>query len=169
MLHRTILCAIISCAALCSSLDAQVRTAAPSQARVPERRDDWQRAPDIFAALGATAGSRIADLGAGEGWLTLRLAKQVGRDGRVFASDLDLMALRRLAETIAKDTLRNVEIVLAEDDDPRLPLESLDGVVIVNAYHEVTKRVAVLDGDKRALAPGAKRVIVDNTPPETLR
>jgi len=151
---------------------AQTRTAAPQGASVTqpaERRDDWQRPADIFAALGATAGSRIADLGAGEGWLTLRLAKQVGRDGRVFASDLDLMALRRLAETIAKDTLRNVEIVLAEDDDPRLPLESLDGVVIVNAYHEMTKRVAVLDGVKRALAPGGKLVIGDNTPADTLR
>lgn len=135
--------------------------------RPAEKRDDWQRASDIFAALGVTTGSRVADLGAGQGWLTTRLAKAVGPTGRVFASDIDQSALRTLAEALARDSVRHVELVLAEDDDPRLPFESLDGVVIVNAYHEMTKRVAVLDGIKRALRPGGKLVIVENTPHDT--
>ncbi len=151
---------------------AQTRPPAPvaqvsARTQPTERRDDWQRAPDIFAALGVTTGSRVADLGAGQGWLTTRLAKAVGPTGRVFASDIDQNALRSLAETLVKDSLRNVELVLAEDDDPRLPFESLDGVVIVNAYHEMTKRVSVLDGIKRALRPGGKLVIVENTPHDT--
>jgi len=153
--------------------DSQTRTPAPQGAAAsatnpaPIRRDDWQRAPDILAALGATSGSRIADLGAGEGWLTLRLARQVGPTGRVFASDVSEPALRQLSETLAKDTLRNVELVLAEDDDPRLPYGTLDGVVILNAYHEMAKRVPVLEGVKRSLKPGGLLVIVDNTPADS--
>lgn len=144
-------------------------TVAPAGAAPAVRRDDWQRVPDIFTALRAMTGSRIADLGAGEGWLTQRLARHVGPSGRVFAVDISDAALGRLAETLAKDTLRNVELVLAEDDDPRLPFGTLDGVVILNAYHEMTKRVPVLDGVKRALKPGGLLVIVDNTPPDSVQ
>src|SRR5688572_10564695 len=108
---------------------AQTRTALPPGATAPAapavRRDDWQRVPDIFTALRATTGSRIADLGAGEGWLTQRLAKHVGPGGRVFAVDISEASLNRLAETIERDSLRNVELVLAEDDDPRLPFGTL--------------------------------------------
>src|SRR5688500_346999 len=52
------------------------------------RREDWQRVPDIFAALGVKAGSRIADLGSGDGWLTLQLAREIGPSGRVSAVDI---------------------------------------------------------------------------------
>lgn len=144
-------------------------TATPPGTPPPVRRDDWQRVPDILAALHATTGSRIADLGAGEGWLTQRLARHVGPGGRVFAVDIDAGALDRLAETVAKDSLRNVELVLGEPDDPRLPYGTLDGVVIVNAYHEMTKRVPVLDGVLRALRPGGLLVIVDNAPPDSIQ
>jgi SAM-dependent methyltransferase len=87
----------------------------------------------------------------------------------VFAVDIDAGALDRLAETVAKDSLRNVELVLAEPDDPRLPYGTLDGVVIVNAYHEMLKRVPVLDGVLRALRPGGLLVIVENTPPDSIQ
>lgn len=154
---------------------AQTRTAAPqgtlnpTGAAAPVRRDDWQRVPDIFAALGAKSGSRIADLGAGEGWLSVRLARHVGPNGRVFAVDISDAALNSLAGTLARDTLRNVELILAEDDDPRLPFGTLDGVVILNAYHEMPKRVPVLEGVKRALKRGGVLVIVDNAPVDSLQ
>jgi ubiquinone/menaquinone biosynthesis C-methylase UbiE len=157
-----------------AAMFGQSRTAAPqgtlnpTGAAVSVRRDDWQRVPDIFAALGAKPGSRIADLGAGEGWLSLRLARHVGASGRVFAVDISDAALGTLADKLVKDTLRNVELVLAEEDDPRLPFGTLDGVVILNAYHEMPKRVPVLDGVKRALKPGGVLVIVDNAPVDSL-
>jgi predicted methyltransferase len=166
---------LISLAGLLTTMEpvyAQgVRSASPQGAAVStsssSRRDDWQRPADIFAALGVTSGSRVADLGAGEGWLTLRLAKHVGPTGRVFASDISDEALTRLGESLDRDSLRNVELVLAEDDDPRLPFGTLDGVVILNAYHEMNQRVAVLDGVKRALRPGGVLVIVDNVPADS--
>jgi predicted methyltransferase len=166
---------LISVAGLLATMEpvyAQgVRSATPQGAATAtsasNRRDDWQRPADIFAALGATAGSRIADLGAGDGWLTLRLAKHVGPAGRVFASDISDASLARLRESVDRDSIGNVELVLAEDDDPRLPFGTLDGVVILNAYHEMHQRVAVLDGVKRALRPGGVLVIVDNVPADS--
>ena len=151
----------------------QSRVAAPqgsasaAGASNPERRDDWQRAPDIFAAAGLTAGSRVADLGAGEGWLSTRLAKHVGPTGRVFAADISESALKSLGGTLERDSLHNVELVLSEEDDPRLPYGTLDAVIVVNAYHEFVQRVAVLDGIKRALKPGGTLVIADSPPADT--
>ena len=146
------------------------RTAAPAAATsapAPESRDEWQRAPDIFAAAGLRPGSRVADLGAGEGWLSTRLAKHVGPTGRVFAADISENALRSLSERLATDSVTNIELILSEPDDPRLPYGTLDAVIIVNAYHEMVQRVAVLDGIKRALRPGGVLVIVDNPPTDS--
>lgn len=146
---------------------AQARTTAGSP-RTPETRESWQRVPDILEALGATRGSRVADLGAGEGWLTTRLARHVGPEGRVFAVDISETALTNLAATVERDSLRNVELILGEADDPRLPYGSLDGVVILNAYHEMPQRIALLDAIKRALRPGGVLVIVDNVPADSV-
>ena len=181
MIRHTTRLAVPALAALtlaCSSAGlraqppASTSTASPAPAagarRTPETRDDWQRVSEIFDALGATRGSRIADLGAGEGFLTTRLARRVGPDGRVFAVDISESALSQLAETVAGDSLRNVELILGEPDDPRLPWGTLDGVVIVNAYHEMVQRGPMLEGIKRALRPNGTLVIVDNTPADTL-
>ena len=149
------------------------QTVTPAASTTPStdhgRRDDWQRAPDIFKALGAVPGARVADLGAGEGWLTTRLARAVGPSGRVFASDISERALSSLSATVASQGLQNVELMLATETDPNLPFGSLDGVVIVNAYHEMVQRVAVLDGIKKSLKPTGLLVIVDNVPPDTIR
>ena len=148
-----------------SASNASASTASPPTA---ERREDWQRVPDIFSALDAGPGSRLADLGAGEGWLSTRLARLVGPSGRIFAADISESALNALRENLAKDSIRNVELILSEGDDPRLPYGTLDGVVIVNAYHEMTQRVAVLEGVKRALRPGGRLVILDQPAPDSI-
>lgn len=161
---------LLTALAVSSPVSAGAQSAAPSATAPgnrPPPRDDWQRAPDIFDALGAREGSRIADVGAGEGWLSSRLAKRVGPTGRVFAVDVFEGALRPLQATIASQGLTNVEVILGEEDDPRLPYQSLDGVVIVNAYHEMVQRVAMLAGFKQALKPGGLLVIVDNPPADS--
>ena len=157
--------AVVAAGGVPALLGAQGDTAAArAAAQRPSPREEWQRVTDIFEALGARDGSRVADVGAGEGWLTTRLARHVGPTGRVFAVDISENAVRSLRRTIEAQGLANVETILSEEDDPRLPYGSLDGIVVLNAYHEMVVRVAMLDGFKRALKPGGLLVIVDNAP-----
>ena len=127
-------------------------------------RDGWQRVPDVIAALDIGGGSQVADIGAGNGYFTTHLARQVGASGAVFAVEIgesELSRLRRLAED---EDLENIQVVHGEIDDPRLPGESLDGVLVVDAYHEMTEYEQMLAGMRRALRPGGRLVIIDLAP-----
>ena len=126
-------------------------------------RESWQRAADIFAALDIRPGSTVADLGAGGGWFTTRIARAVAPQGRVYAVDVNPISLRELREALPKD-LTNVEIVRADEDDPKLPAGQLDAVLVVNAYHEFAEYAAVLARVKDALKPGGRLVLVEPTP-----
>jgi ubiquinone/menaquinone biosynthesis C-methylase UbiE len=113
--------------------------------------------PDVVAALAIGEGSRVADVGAGSGYFTEHLAREVGAGGRVFAveiSERSLSQLRRLAED---ENLDNIEVVPGEVDDPKLPERSLDAVLVVDAYHEMTEYEAMLSGMYRALKPAVTR------------
>jgi len=131
-------------------------------------RDSWQRVDDIFAALEVAEGSRIADVGAGSGFFTFRLSPRVGPGGRVIAEDVSRRVLDELRETAEREGFANVETILGEADDPRLPEGSLDGVLIVNAYHEMYEHEAMLGGIRRALRPGGRLVILDMPRDSTL-
>lgn len=127
-------------------------------------RDQWQRVPDVIAALAIGPGSQVADIGAGSGYFVTHLSRHVGTGGMVFAveiSEADLSRLRRLAE---EDDLANIEVVRGEIDDPELPDESLDAVLVVDAYHEMTEYEAMLAGMRGALKPGGRLVIIDLAP-----
>jgi ubiquinone/menaquinone biosynthesis C-methylase UbiE len=126
-----------------------------------ERRDEWQNVPAIFAAMGISAGSRVADVGAGKGYLTLHLARAVGEDGRVYAVDIDAEVLEDLRNSVEQEKLENVTSILGTSDDPLLPEGSLDAVVMVNTYHEIDESEAVLEEIHRALRPGGRLVVVD--------
>lgn len=125
------------------------------------RRDQWQRVDDIARELGAVAGARIADVGAGDGYFTTRLATAVGSTGRVYAVDVNPVALERLRGRLERDAIANVEVVESAIDDPRLPAGAIDGALIVNAYHEMTRHREMLAGIARALRPGGRLVIVE--------
>ena len=131
-------------------------------------RDTWQRVDDVVAALQVDEGDRIADVGAGSGFFTFRLSPRVGPNGRVIAEDVDRAVLARLRATAERRGLRNVETVVGETDDPRLPERSLDGVLIVNAYHEFYEHEPMLAGIRRALRPGGRLVILDMPRDSTL-
>ncbi|MDH4043139.1 MAG: methyltransferase domain-containing protein [Gemmatimonadota bacterium] len=130
-------------------------------------RDGWQRVDAIVAALEVEAGDWIADIGAGSGFLSFRLSPIVGPAGRVVAVDVDRRAMRRLAATAADEGFANIDTVVSKADDPMLSPESVDGVVIVNAYHEMREYEAMLAGIRRALRPGGRLVIVDNPPSDS--
>lgn len=128
-------------------------------------RERWQRVPEVFAALGIAPGAHVADVGAGGGFFTVRLARAVGSEGRVFAVDVDAAVIRRLEQRAAREHWTNVDVIHSRPDDPRLPAGALDAALIVNAYHEFTDVAAMLRGLARALKPGGRLVVIDQVPP----
>jgi len=128
------------------------------------RRDEWQKVDEIFAAMGVSPGDRVADVGAGGGFLSVRLSEAVGEEGRVYAEDITQRLIRELTEQLENLAITNVEPVLGGTDDPNLPADELDAVVIVNAYHEMSEHESMLAGIWRSLQSGGRLVIVDNPP-----
>ena len=130
-----------------------------------QRRDDWQKVDEIFAAMGVRPGAVVADVGAGGGYFTTRLARAVGESGRVYAVDIGADVIRRLRSRVASEGLQNVELIQSTTDDPKLPAGSLDAALIVNAYHEMTEHQAMLTKLKAALKPTGRLVIVEPISP----
>ena len=107
-------------------------------------RDERGEAKVVMDLADIRTGMTVADLGAGEGYYTVRLAERVGADGRVLAQDISREALERLGRRVEKDRLENISIKLGEEDDPQLPPDSFDRVFMVHMYHEVTDPYAFL-------------------------
>jgi predicted methyltransferase len=138
---------------------------AAAQEHGEERRDSWQKVPQIFEAMGIRPGSVVADIGAGGGFFTARLSAAVGEAGRVYAVDISTRVLEKLRERVGKERLTNVEVIEGKTDDPKLPPASLDAALIVNAYHEMSEFRAVLARVKAALKPSGRLVIVEPISP----
>ena len=119
-------------------------------------RDKRGEAEEIMKAAGLKPGMTVADIGAGEGYYTVRLAERVGADGRVLAQDIDEEAIDRLAERVNRDALDNVSIKLGAGDDPRLPENSFDRIFMVHMYHEVREPYAFLSRLRPAIKTDAK-------------
>jgi predicted methyltransferase len=132
-----------------------------AQSSRDQTREEWQKVPEILRALGLQSGSTVADIGAGGGFFTTRLARQVGVSGRVYAVDVAADDLRRLRERMKSDGLTQVEVVEGTREDPRLADGSLDAALIVNAYHEMRAHQSMLAAIRRALKPNGRLVIVE--------
>jgi len=130
-----------------------------------EARDDRREAEVVMDQAGITRGMSVADIGAGEGYYTVRLAARVGETGRVLANDIDDDALRRLGDRIERERLENVAIVHGSEDDPRLPEASFDRIFLVHMYHEVAEPYAFLWRLRPALRRGGQVVVVDTDRP----
>jgi predicted methyltransferase len=127
-------------------------------------RDAWQKPDQIMDALGIADGSKVADIGAGAGWFTIRLARRVGPNGIVYAQDVQRQMLEAIRRRVAKEGLKNVETRLGEGSDPHLPRESLDAVLVVDVYPEVVDRVTFLRNLGEALKPNGRIGIVNYKP-----
>lgn len=125
------------------------------------RRERMMRLPEVYSRMGLKEGSTVADVGAGGGFFTVRLARAVGASGRVYAVDVSENALKRLRTAVKKEKLRNVTIVRGAPDDPKLTPGSIDAVLMVDAYHEMTKYREMLERMRAALKPGGRLVVID--------
>jgi len=128
------------------------------------KRDVWQRPAEVFDALGVKPGYRVADIGSGSGYFTFRLATQVGAEGKVYAVDIDQGAIDKVRQRKEREKLEQVETILGESDDPRLP-NDLDAVLIVDSYHEFRGYQRMMQAVFRALKPGGRLVIIDGEGP----
>ncbi len=124
-------------------------------------RDAWQRPQEVMDALGITAGSVVADVGCGDGYFTFHLAERVGAAGRVYAVDIDEGTLKKLREKAEKEKLSQIETIVGAPNNPRLEPESVEVVLVVNAYHEMRDYDPMLAALYRALKPGGRLAIID--------
>jgi SAM-dependent methyltransferase len=126
-----------------------------------EARDRDGEAEQIMSFLGIRAGMSVADLGAGAGYYTVRLARRVGPTGRVLAEDVVPAFLWKLKQRLEREHLQNVTLALGEPHDPRLPPRSVDLVLMVHMYHEVAQPYGLLFNLLSALRPGARVAVID--------
>lgn len=126
-----------------------------------DSRDDMQKPAEIMAALAVRPGERVADIGAGSGYFTLRLAQAVGDAGRVWALDIRQEMLDYIANRLREAQIPNVELKLVPADDPQLPPGGIDTILMVDTIHYVKDRAGYARRLREGLAPGGRVVIID--------
>ncbi len=124
-------------------------------------REGWQKVGEIARLMELREGDHVADVGAGEGFFTVRLSRAVGERGRVWAVEIGEKAISRLSRRAAAGSLSNIHPILGAADDPRLPPASLDAVLIVNSYHEMPFFETMLKHLCEALKPGGRLALVE--------
>lgn len=127
-------------------------------------RDEWQQPERVMDALGIADGSRVADLGAGGGWFTIRLAKRVGPNGTVYAEDVQTPMIEAIKRRVEREGLHNVQTILGGFVDPKLPGSELHAALLVNLYPQIQEPVALLKNVRLSLRPNGRLGIVDFKP-----
>jgi ubiquinone/menaquinone biosynthesis C-methylase UbiE len=126
----------------------------------PER--EWEEDPaKAVDALGLKKGMVVADVGAGTGYFSVRMARAVGPTGKVYASDLQEPMLKRLARNAAKEKITNIETVQATESDPNLPPNAIDLIIMVDVYHEFSEPQTMLRKMRAALKPEGRLVLLE--------
>lgn len=126
-----------------------------------EERDHWQRAAEIIRELAIKPGGKVADVGCHEGYMTVKLSGLVGTSGKVYAVDVNQSKLDKLNSNITSRNITNVEMIKGDYDNPKLPLNMLDAVIILDTYHEMDDHDKILQHIKAALKPGGRLVLCE--------
>jgi ubiquinone/menaquinone biosynthesis C-methylase UbiE len=126
----------------------------------PER-DREEDPAKLMKALKIKPGEVIADIGAGSGYFTFRLAKQVGPKGKVFAVDIQKEMLDIIRDRMKAANLENIEPILGTETDPKLPADSVDMVLLVDVYHEFSDPYEMTEAMVKSLKPGGRIVFVE--------
>ena len=129
-----------------------------------KRLNERQPPEQIMDAIDLRPGMVVGEIGAGSGRMTMWLAQRVGPEGKVYANDIDEDALDKLRRRCERDEVRNVEIVVGEVEDPRLPEGALDLVFLINVYHHADDSVALLRNARASLKPDGILVVVECDP-----
>jgi SAM-dependent methyltransferase len=126
-----------------------------------KERDKWQRPEELIDFLKINEGSKVADIGCHEGYMSFKLSKVVGKTGEVFAVDVDQSKLDKLKAHLSKRNVSNIQLVKGEYDNPKLDTGVLDAVIIVDTYHEMDDHDKILQHIKVALKPGGRLLICE--------
>jgi predicted methyltransferase len=115
----------------------------------------------VMDLLDITPGKTVADIGAGSGWFTVRAARRVGPQGIILAEEINPKAIEYIHQRAAKEKLPNIRAVLGTPDDPKLPANAVDAVLLLKVYHEISHPIPVMKLLKASLKPGGKVAIID--------
>ena len=126
----------------------------------PER-DKKLQVERVMDILGIHSGTAVADIGAGSGWFSVRAAKRVGEQGTVYAVDINPEAIRYINDRLNREAIHNVRAILGTQDDPKLPQNSVDSVLILKTYHEIAEPVLLLENLRKSLRSGARIGVID--------
>lgn len=126
----------------------------------PERVEE-EHPDDALKAIGVAKGSVVADVGAGVGYYSAKLAQLVGPEGKVYANDIQPGMLDRLRKNMTAQKITNVIPVLGGEDDPHLPKDTMDMVLLVDVYHEFSKPVEMIERIRESLKPDGRLILLE--------
>lgn len=115
----------------------------------------------VMDILKITDGKTVADIGAGSGWFTVRAAKRVGNSGKVFAVEINQEYVNYINDRAEKEGFENIQTILGTEDDPKLPADAVDAVLILKTYHEIGQPIKVLENLRKSLKKDALIGIID--------
>lgn len=141
----------------------------PNGAFENPNRAEQLRLPEVFDAMEIQSGTVVADIGAGGGWLTMRLAQRVGSNGAVYAEEITKKYIDFIAARAHKAGVKNVRPILGTSSDPKLPAKALDAAIILNAYHEFETPLVMLRKIHKAMKPGARLGFIERDTDELRR
>lgn len=126
-----------------------------------KERDKWQKPERIIRAMNISAGDVVADVGSHEGYMSVRLAQYLGAGGQVYAVDVNTSRLDQLKRHLSERELTNTKLIHGDYDNPRLPVNTFDAILILDTYHEMDDYKEILRHCKRALKPTGRLVIIE--------
>lgn len=124
-------------------------------------RDLWQLPEQIMDVLGIAERTVVADVGAGSGWFTVRLARRVGPNGIVYSQDVQPEMLAAISRRVQREGLTNVRPIQGKGSDPRLPRNTLDAIVLVGVYYEIADKITMLRNLATGLKPQGRIGVID--------
>ena len=153
---------VAAAAAFADQREVPGRLFAPADLGLLEAPDrhEWQQPNRIMDTLQIGDGARVADLGAGGGWFTIRLARRVGPNGVVFAEDIQPLMIESISRRVGREGLTNVRVILGTPEDPLLPRD-LKAVLMCDVYSQLRDPVGMLRHVAQALAPNGLLGVVD--------